>query len=267
MRAIVADLRLDIESIATDRDFCIGIGTAYEAMVSKATSHDEAWPYIFASATNFRRAGAHSLLLDDTGAYKTFERAARLYSRGNGPYALLVSSFAADPQELKSTAESVREEAGGAVFPQADLVYPLLTIAAALERNARHQNERVRGELAAMERTPVGILGVPVGAYLDLADVLQDNDDIEQRLPAALLPILAAYDTALRRASKNRYHWRTLNMPFHPAEPDFLGVLFIIESALRARGTHLSAHIEKLPFFWATREIINDSVERRFRAH
>jgi hypothetical protein len=124
----------------------------------------------------------------------------------------------------------------------------------------------VWGELAAMERTPVGILGVPVGAYLELVDVLQDSEGIDHRLPAALLPILAAYDTALLRASKNHYHWRTLNMPFHPAEPDFLGVLFIIESALRARGTHLTAYIERLPFFWATPAIITDSVERRFRA-
>ena len=54
-----------------------------------------------------------------------------------------------------------------------------------------------------------------------------------RNLHTALLPFVQAYSSALERAKRDRFHWERLAMVFHPIEPDVVGLLAMIRSALR----------------------------------
>jgi hypothetical protein len=115
------------------------------------------------------------------------------------------------------------------------LSYLLLTSAASLEEHGREQFERISQALAAAQTSPIGVLGIPVGAYMDLARTLMDPEPGVHRVTEMLLPFLVPYSSAIRRCMDDQYHWERMAFPFHPAEPDTLSVLFCVESTLRWR--------------------------------
>ena len=65
---------------------------------------DQRFVHLMASATEYRRAGAHSLLLSDRkSANKMFQAAAKSYIRLNNPYALMMLSCAdANPDSVRA---------------------------------------------------------------------------------------------------------------------------------------------------------------------
>jgi hypothetical protein len=203
---------------------------------------DQRFVHLMASATEYRRAGAHSLLLSDRkSANKMFQAAANSYIRLNNPYALMMLSCAdANPDSVRAFVHDLRP---GEHFETTQLPYLFVTTSLGGESQERVIFDRVRDLITAARNTPIGVLGIQVGAYLDLADVLANEDATKDRLMEALLPFLVPYSIALRRCMEDAYHWERLAFPFHPAEPDVLGTVFCVEETLRRRqkGSLLSS--------------------------
>lgn len=93
----------------------------------------------------------------------------------------------------------------------------------------------LREELEGYRGHPFGVLGLPVGSYLDLIDALLDREASPDVLARAILPFVASYDTAIRQARAHRYHWERLALPLHPLEPDIMGSLMIVSAARQYR--------------------------------
>ena len=118
-------------------------------------------------------------------------------------------------------------------------------------------------DLNSASRWPIGILGLPVGAYLDLAVAVQRNTP--SSIEAAVLPFLVAYSSAVSRASADIFHWRMMAMPFHPAEPDILSVLFCVEDVLRQRERgSLRDLLKTIPLFPNATNILYNAIGERF---
>src|SRR5215471_16459576 len=85
---------LDPELIYRDREMSAGLARAYEN-ISHVPGSDAGRPFVpvMAAATEYRRAGAHSVLLSDRKtAIDMFRQAGRLYAIGRKPYALMMFS-------------------------------------------------------------------------------------------------------------------------------------------------------------------------------
>jgi len=82
-------------------------------------------------------------------------------------------------------------------------------------------------------RVPVGMLGIPVGNYLDLVDAINPllrDQDKEVSFEAALFPFIGQFDEAIKQTMADAFHWQQLAFDFHPAEPDIFGVLMRVLS-------------------------------------
>jgi hypothetical protein len=78
----------------------------------------------------------------------------------------------------------------------------------------------VRERLAGSENYPMGVLGILVGAYLDLAFSLSSVDRHHSRVLESLLPFLYTYSNTMRRCMEDKFHLKRMAFPFHPIEPD-----------------------------------------------
>jgi hypothetical protein len=263
MQDMLSDLRLDGASIRRDLGMCRGIARAYRAKAEQADLNTPTLEtYVGFAATNFRRAGAHALLLDETSAARSlFRQAAAEYRRLLMPYAAMMSTlasgFADDVTTLfEQFAEHLHEPFGLRGERQHQYAYLLLAGAGHEVRMDRALGS-LFSELEAFQNVPVGVLGIPVGAYLDLTKALQLP---ETPLAEALAPFLAAYDTAIRRASVNTHHWRTVSLPFHPAEPDILSVLRLVHARRSVFGA-----LDRFPLAGPSRAILTDGLHQLLR--
>jgi hypothetical protein len=122
--------------------------------------------------------------------------------------------------------------------------------------------EKIMGELRASQSSAVGILGLSVGAYLNLASALVGNGDLP--VEEALLPFLSAYNSAIRQASQDNFHWRRMAVPFHPVEPDILSVLTLVHLTLTYRKRSIFDLLEVFPLSWQSRTILNGALQQQF---
>jgi len=153
-------------------------------------------------------------------------------------------------------------------LPRRQAVYMLLFRAATYASNREHGFgaegvlEDMRRDLQASGTSPVGILGLPVAAYLNLAVALAGSQDISPQ--EGILPFLSAYNGAMRQASLNSHHWGRMVLPFHPAEPDILSVLVLAHLALKERKQSVFDLLQGFPLAWSSRTIMHGALQQRF---
>lgn len=118
-------------------------------------------------------------------------------------------------------------------------------------------------DLSGSLDSPVGLLGISAGAYFDLANVLPNRDS--EAIARATVPFLLAHSNATARAREDRYHWRMMAMPFHPAEPDILSVVFLVESVMRSRGEQMIQKLlARVPLLPNSANLLYNAVLERF---
>jgi hypothetical protein len=264
IRDLLEKLGLDPELIKRDREMSAGLANAHEAHSQDLPDAGQRFVPVMASATEYRRAGAHSVLLSDReAATKMFRRAARMYGSLRKPYAVMMFSCA--DGDLGSIMASTHDFALAKEIERTQLPYLLLASAAGPEDRDREEYEKIRSDLEASQNAPVGVLGIPIGAYLDLAGALAQGEPGPRRLVEALLPFLVPFSSAIRRCMEDTYHWEMLAFPFHPAEPDILGVLFCVESTLRWRQQgSLLEMIRDMPLGEASTSLLYNAILERF---
>lgn len=267
MEEYLEALRLDADTIVRDRDFCADIARAYEATLTQQENGDMRDDTLAVLATNFRRAAAHSLLLDDLStAQELFVNAARAYERLESPYALIMRSFTAQaPSYRPRLEEQLRrqwEERASRYFPFQSiyilLVYSIGRYEGTTEFADPEYMRNIWEDLEAYRAHPVGILGLPLGSYLDLIGYFDEG--LSRRgfsIEESLLPFINGYNTAVRQAIQDRYHWRRLALPFHPAEPDIFGVLLLVQSALIRKEQSLIEVVRTFPLASESRRLLN----------
>jgi hypothetical protein len=260
------DFGLDPELIGRDRAISTGLAKAHENLLRDISEReaDSRFVHVMLSATEYRRAGAHSILLSDRQtANEMFRRAGRLYNSIRRPYSLIMFSCSDDDMGAVRTTALDFGSAGGIEHTQ--LSYLLLAFAAGRDDRDRETFKKISFALAAAQNAPIGVLGIPVGAYLDLANALILDQPSPKRMSEMLLPFLVPYSMAIRRCMEDRYHWERLAFPFHPAEPDVLGVLFCVEATLRWRQQpSLLRLIEDLPLGEVATNLLYNAILERF---
>jgi hypothetical protein len=266
LRNFLEEFGLDRELIARDRDFSMRFAEAYERTTREILKREQGpwFSQTMAAATEYRRAGAHSLLLSERGtAVQMFRRAGRLYAGVRRPYALMMFSCA--DAEIGSILASAHDFGVGDGIDRMQLPYLLLALAASEEGRDREAFAIIRDQLAPSQTAPIGVLGIPIGAYLDLASELALGDSSLQRWAEALAPFLITYSTAIRRCMDDTYHWERIAFPFHPAEPDVIGVLFCVEAALRRRQQPLMLQlISGMPLSEVAANLLYNVILERF---
>lgn len=236
-------LGLDASRIKRQRDACIGLSHAYLTDSKSRQDGADLESRLFAAGTNLRRAAANSLLLDDTEqARHLFDQAAATYLAVDAPYGAFVEMFG--NRELRSKRRFAEVPASGSdvwrLWSPDALLYDVSM--------QREWTLSFRRQLDAYRMERVGVLGLPAAVYLDVFDfTILHETDAEHRIGEALLPLLGAYAAALRRCRTDQYHWTRLAMPFHPIEPDVIGVALAIGEWLRARQRSVSRVIMALP--------------------
>jgi hypothetical protein len=257
--------RLDSRFIERDREISRGLAQAHERAATDLKEDDGRWLIqMMMSATEYRRAGAHSILLSDRKmSAEMFDLAGRTYARMRRPYSLMMFACATgidnDSDSLLGQSVSVDD------IEWTQLPYAVLTQATVEKQPRQKEMRAARARLVGSQTSPVGVLGIPIGAYLDLAHVLESPEPPLRGLDEALLPFLGPYSIALRRCMQDEFHWQMMAFPFHPAEPDVLSVLFCVETALRRRqrGSVLAV-LERMPLFSVAMTIISNAVQERF---
>jgi hypothetical protein len=260
------EFNLDPELIGRDRDMSAGLAKAHERLSQEVRKDDKERRFIhlMSSATEYRRAGAHSVLLSDRKtAIVMFHRAGQLYFAARRPYALMM--FSCSEGDLGSVLASAHDFGGIDGIERTQLSYLLLASAAGREKRDRETFERINTVLAASQTAPIGVLGIPVGAYIDLANALVVDELSLPRMAETLLPFLVPYGTAIRRCMEDEYHWQRMAFPFHPAEPDILGVLFCVEATMRSRQQpSLLRLLEGLPVGPVATNLLFNAIAERF---
>jgi hypothetical protein len=150
--------------------------------------------------------------------------------------------------------------------PPSQLSYGLLTLSTDPEAGSKEASEFIARRLASSQNSPIGVLGIPIGAYVDLSYALSRQDLSLTTILEVLLPFLVPYSTAIRRCMKDQYHWKRLAFPFHPAEPDVLSVLFCVEAALREQKQSFSTFeiLKSVPLFPVATDILYNAILERF---
>ena len=228
----------DYNRIRRLRKAAVSIGRAHLRMSKSTDNSLNRELALFAAATTLRRAAAHSLLIGQIDMARShFSEAATVYLQAESTYGVFLSNL--------GQGETDDYPLEGPRF--ASDVFWLWN---SRYLRARHLTEAdplrtFRKRLDGYRTEGVGILHIPVAVYLDLFDSLVDAS--EDAVAAALLPIVAVYSAAIRRAREDRYHWTRLATPFHPVEPDIVGILLAAGQVLQARGKSLVRIMNGLP--------------------
>lgn len=276
MKEVAQELGIDTEFVARDLDFHHGVGRAY---VSKFEKNVEAgrWETIAFAATAFRRAGAHALLLDKTGlATELFSDSAKCYDTLRRPYAVMMWSLARNLQSARASSDRslgdfTRSEGRYPSEQFSQLAYPLL-IEGAMGFEQEQQDtksthdrygrfRRVGSELAALSTTPVGMMGISMSTYLNLATSMEEEANPHD-VQYYLVPFLNTYEVAIETARSKRYHWSRLLMPFHPVETDILSVLATSNLWFKRRKLKLTDFIRARPESRLASKLISDALEQ-----
>jgi hypothetical protein len=261
---LLNEFGLDPELISRDREMSAGLARAHESTAMELERAEEPWSLrMIAAATEYRRAGAHSVLLSDRKASsEMFREAGRVYSKLRNPYSLMMFWCS---EEIDSVVARGRDFGTLDGINRTQLPYLLLTTAAEGPEADPKRVQSMGERLGAFQVSAIGILGIPAGAYIDLAQTLSGNQLSTFSIAETMIPFLVPYSTAIRRCMEDEYHWQRLAFPFHPAEPDILGVLFCIEGALRRRRQGSVLELLKLiPLFPPAADLLYNAIEGRY---
>jgi len=184
------------------------------------------WAGPAALATAYRLAAQHAALVDARWATRLAVRAAMAYMTAGLPFGLFLLTGLLDDHTLRESTV-VRDLVTPFAAPGADhnaARHPVqetyLLLAAASRPWLRAPLGPVlsgaRERLAAHSLRPIGAQGVPLGDYLDLADLMLYDDqrtrgprDASVRYVARRLAAMhRAQAATLRAAQRNRYLWR-----------------------------------------------------------
>ena len=257
MRNLLPEFGLDTKTIEVDRGFCAGLAAAYLRSAEVAKTRDQRDIHLAAGATNYRRAGAHCILLGESEeASRLFEGARRAYSALGSPYSLLMSAFGTTSDDF--VFERLHTEKQFNIPTRKQLVYALLFGAARGLSKEDEPMSQLRAELRASHSSTIGVLGLRIGVYVDLFDNLNDDN----RLKESLLPFLVAFNSAIKWTRQNAYHWRNLAVPFHPAEPDIVGVLILVQRSLLRGQRSVLQTLEELPLSPIARQILTNALRQ-----
>jgi hypothetical protein len=235
------------------------LGRAHAKHAGGANNADASSLHALAAATEFRRAGAHSILLSDRkAAVENFSLAGERYSDIGNPYGLFM--FACAELSEANLTYSVEHVYKQGQPDRLHMVYlSLASAAAGWDKDFQPLLNELHGSLSS----PIGVLGLQVGAYLDLAHALKTGD--KGSILRGFMPFLMAHSNAMTRAMENRYHWRRMALPFHPAEPDILSVTFLVEAAARRRNQKFVAGILKdAPLLRHSADLLYNATLERF---
>jgi len=258
LRELLGEFELDPESIYVDRDVSMSLARAHGRQAEVTPEGSARATRLLAGATEFRRAAAHSVLLSDWElGHEMFHNAGMVYRSLGIPYALMMFACSRDVEYLAGQLGAFERSPA----ERTQQAYLLLAAAAC----GRELNPRIRIELTSASASPIGILGIPVGTYVDLAPALERDGDGESSIEAAVLPFLVAYSSAVRKTIGNSLHWGMLALPFHPAEPDILSAMFCAEAVLRKRhGRTLLDLLRTVPLFPVAANILYNAIPERF---
>jgi hypothetical protein len=257
------EFRLEPEIIHRDLEFSMGLAKTYQKQKDELKDKMIA---LSVAATFFRRAAADALLLGSyADALALFLDSARIYQSVGLPYSVVVAALSS---ERSNFAEDLTRSWIGAYADHkiADMVVPQLAyvVLAQLTSNKSRQMSfdkliNIRKGLDPYRLRPLGVLGIPVGTLLDLFDSLvPDKGQRGIDLAEAISPFFGAYNTAIRQAKQNHYHWERLALPFHPAEPDIYGILTMADSTLRMHwDTTLKQFIEQAAIAGETKYLLS----------
>ena len=274
MKEIAKQLGIDTDLIARDLEFHHGVGVGYLFHIERYLEQQRREKLAFA-ATALRRAGSHALLLDDGKlALEMFAKSASCYAQLLHPYASMMWSLARNLQFATSFSDSRLNEfvVTEGRYPSErydQLAYPLLVESVA-DTEAEHgsapesRSRRMRQvaiELSAFSTTPVGMMGIPMESYLNLARSIEMGAT-PQAVQYSLLPFLNAYEVAVVTARSKAYHWRRLLMPFHPVEPDILSVLCVADAWLKRHKEDLAGFIRERTESRFASLLLPDALER-----
>ncbi|MBT9317086.1 hypothetical protein [Leptothoe spongobia] len=295
--AWIRDLGIDSEILDAEVQICKNLGFVYKNKVASKDiilQEDAKKQASTIAASNFRRAAAHSLLIGNHSTFrKYFYCAAESYARSKMLYAFMMSAFDMEVSAFLTDIDYGQnltnlDDTSYQVPPQA--VYPLLFYSYSYQKEKKYSYQKkktglssrswdlIRENLETYRSYPIGVLGIQIGSYLDLADALRtqmkNNYSKENSIKECLLPFLESYNRAVKQTMKNRYHWKRLAVPFHPAEPDIFSVLLIVSEALvvnssysekqKKRNTIFSL-IESLPLASESHLILARVLEQCFR--
>jgi hypothetical protein len=262
---LLKDLHIDPELVDRDREMCAGMAKAHERYAREAPESDEERRFLhfMAAATEYRRAAAHSVLLSDRDtSIEMFRRAGMAYARVGRPYALMMFWCSDD---VHSVLDYARKLGWAKRTEPTQLAYMLLSYAAGLDAQNHESFETLSAALTTSRNSPIGVLGISIGSYVDLARALMVNEPMFPRVTEMLMPFLVPYSSALRRCMEDEYHWQRMAFPFHPAEPDTLSVLFCVEATLRWRQQpSLLAKLEGMPLGAVATKLLYAAVRERF---
>ena len=275
MKEYLSDMRLDPEVISREHLFTRGLGAAHFRAAKEMKDPVQHSDHLAFSATNFRRAAADALLLNDFKVARgLFARAGEIYAALRMPYALFMFELADESERARAFWSNIIEREWASsrelhTHTNKQHVYTLLFYSA--ERGKRDDlspledvPETIWTNLESARPSPIGVLGVPVGAYLDLSRALTVEDG-KISTEEALLPFLTAYNTAILQATASAHHWRQMSLPFHPAEPDLLGVLVLSHLGLQHRQRSIINLLAGMPLSWQASTVIKEFLRMRFR--
>jgi hypothetical protein len=221
------------------------------------------------AASSFRRAAAHSIVLDDwKAAPQQFAAAGRAYDSAGLPYASLMHRLGQEHEsEVQEFDRQVRHQQFDRLedfdlilktktWLKQQMVYPML-VDAAFGTDSKHRRVFVlfQHELEGQRWSRVGVLGMPISVLLDLVAALTSGEALEID---ALRPLLRIYDVSIRRAMSDHHHWRRFGTPFHPIEPDVFSILIALREYYRLNNSSLSSAVAEVRMHPFCREAILD---------
>jgi hypothetical protein len=233
---------LESERVLRLRDVGADIGRAYLASIEADDAHQNKRHVYAVAGTYFRKAAANSLLLGEIRiAAEFFTTAAKCYRFAGMPYGIVMEALAGNHWGDLSWGDTIDSPQG---------VYALI---ASLSREIGLSNrlKELRQKMDEFRGDRLGVLAIPVDLFLDLFDTMQDVDR-EAKVPLtalreALLPFLEMYSRALRRAQRDEFHWKRLAMPFHPFEPDIVGLVLMVRDVAAKRDLSPKSLFEGIP--------------------
>ena len=249
---IIERLGLDPDIIERDLNACYASAKYYNEM-KQQNNNNQAF-----AATLLRRAASHALLVeqDKDKCGRIFLDAARAYHDLNMPYSYMLLVFVQHTR-VDFFADDYFFRNQPDIENINDILQRTYLLIASTNRqwNGEWSNNipKLQEGLEPYRQKPIGILGLPIGNYIDLFVSLREHatqetlkrsnePDSSQWLSIrrAMQPFLSAYDRSLQQIQQDNYHWKRLTMPFHPAEIDILSVMLYVHKSMRVKGDEMT---------------------------
>lgn len=217
-----------IEAVAAARE-----GLGYARLGLGREGEGDGLKNRIAATSHLRHAAGSWLLLDEIERSQAiFRAAADELSEVGQPLGILLRALAERDREV-SWMDSHWIHPEAAEVAGASAVFLLLNRAVLDREQFGEMVEPLRRTLEDRSSWPVGRLGLPVRAYLDLVDLLRAQEAADATsLADVLRPFVMSFGAALAEARRDTYHWRYLRTSFHPVEPEVAGVIILVARSI-----------------------------------